>query len=93
LKDGHALAWLLFGSECVAVFDGLLEQPTSLGFIVFTSGMCLAAIKSAERGDAGLPANKKRSRTISRRQFLLWQARRARSRSSDPEPLTELGAE
>jgi hypothetical protein len=93
LKDGHALAWLLFATECVAIVNGILEQPTSLGFIVFTSGMCLAAIKSAERGDAGLPVNKKRSRTTSHRQFLLWQARRRRNRSSDPESLAETGAE
>ena len=49
LRSGRALAWLLFGAQGLAFFTGLTEQPTSLGFLVSTTGLCLAAIKSAER--------------------------------------------
>jgi len=55
VRRGHALAWLLFGTECMAFFEGSMVQPTSLGFLVFTTGLCLAAIKSAERGDSFQP--------------------------------------
>ncbi len=55
LKRGQSLAWLLFGTECLSFFNGSLAQPSSLGFIIFTTGLCLAAVKSAERGDV-LPA-------------------------------------
>jgi hypothetical protein len=51
LRRGHALGWLLLGSEFLAIVNGFLQQPTSLGFIVFTTGLCLVAVKSAERDD------------------------------------------
>jgi hypothetical protein len=55
LRRGRVLAWLLFGTECTTFFNGSLAQPTSLGFLIFTTGLCLAAIKSAERGES-IPA-------------------------------------
>jgi hypothetical protein len=66
LRRGHVLAWLLFGTECVAFFNGSTAQPTQLGFVVVTTGLCLAAIKSVKRGDS-LPASngKKARRQIS----------------------------
>jgi hypothetical protein len=51
LRRGHVLPWLLFGTVCLPVFNGFLQQPTSLGFLVFTTGLCYTAIKLAERDD------------------------------------------
>jgi hypothetical protein len=62
LRRGHALPWLLFGTECVAFFNGSTAQPTQLGFVVVTTGLCLAAIKSVERGDSLLAPDGKKTR-------------------------------
>jgi len=45
VRRGVVLPWLLLGMECTSIFNGSLAQPTSLGFIVFTTGLCLAATK------------------------------------------------
>lgn len=52
LRRGQPLPWLLFGTECMTFFNGPTVQPSPLGFIVFTTGLCLAAIKSADRGSS-----------------------------------------
>jgi hypothetical protein len=52
LCNGMVLPWLLLGCECAAILNGNLAQPTSLGFIVFTTGLCLA---SARTGPVGTP--------------------------------------
>jgi len=52
LRRGIVLPWLLLGTECLGIFNGLLEQTTSLGFLIFTTGLCMAAIRSGEEGDS-----------------------------------------
>ena len=66
LRRGQALPWLLFGTECTTIFNGTLAQPNPLGFTIFTTGLCLAAIKLAERGDSR-PAQEMKERFRRRR--------------------------
>ena len=63
LRRRDPLAWLLFGTECTAIFNGSMAQPTSLGFLVFTTGLCLAAARAGERGE-GRPARRVRRRPV-----------------------------
>jgi hypothetical protein len=49
---GEALPWLLLSTECTAIFNGLLEQTTSLGFIIFTTGLLMAAIQVSHHESA-----------------------------------------
>jgi len=57
LKQGAILPILLFSCSFVPLLNGQLGQPTSLGFAVFLSGLCLAVIQ--RKGPSivdGLPA-------------------------------------
>jgi len=56
---GETLPWLLLGTECLAIFNGILEQATNLGFLVFTTGLCMAAIEVAESEAAEASAARK----------------------------------
>lgn len=47
VKARRPLAWLLLGTECLAIFNGVVSQTTNLGFLVVTTGLCLAAVKAA----------------------------------------------
>ncbi len=40
----NLLAWLLAWDACLSLVTEQLSQPTNLGFMVFVSGLCLAAI-------------------------------------------------
>ena len=55
LRRGAILPILLFSCSFVPLLNGQLGQPTSLGFAVFLSGLCLAAIQRKEPGAAALP--------------------------------------
>jgi hypothetical protein len=48
LKAGEALSLLLFASTFLAVLNGQLGQPTTLGFTVVLAGLCLAAANLPE---------------------------------------------
>jgi len=48
LKRGSTLSILLAGAGGLSVLNGNFAQPTSLGFAVFTGGLCLAAAKNSE---------------------------------------------
>lgn len=67
LCNGMVLPWLLLGCECAAILNGNLAQPTSLGFIVFTTGLCLA---SARTGPVGTPVFLPRGRQTSSGRWL-----------------------
>ena len=43
-KQQHLLAWLLAWDACRSLLIEQLSQPTNLGFVVFVSGLCLAAM-------------------------------------------------
>lgn len=43
---GNILPLLLFGSSALLVLNGQFGQPTTLGFTVFGSGICLAACRA-----------------------------------------------
>jgi hypothetical protein len=43
-KQGHLLAWLLAWDACRSLVTEQISQPTNLGFMVFVSGLCLAAL-------------------------------------------------
>jgi hypothetical protein len=75
LRRGHTLGWLILSSEFLAIINGFLQQPTALGFIVFTTGLCLVAVKSAEREDTLPPAGRVDPRIPSRRQSFVRQVR------------------
>jgi hypothetical protein len=47
-KSGHLLSLLLFCAVGFDLFDGQIGQPTTLGFTVLTSGLCLAALGKDE---------------------------------------------
>jgi hypothetical protein len=46
-KQQHLLAWLLAWDACRNLITEQFSQPTNLGFVVFVSGLCLAAIPAA----------------------------------------------
>jgi len=48
LKRGTILPVLLFSCSFLPLLNGQLGQPTTLGFAVFLSGLCLAAIEGAK---------------------------------------------
>ncbi len=54
LKLGEVLPVLLFFCSFLAVLNGQLGQPTTLGFTVVLAGLCLAATKPAEAATPGL---------------------------------------
>jgi hypothetical protein len=43
-KQQHLLAWLLAWDACRSLVNEQFSQPTNLGFVVFVSGLCLAAM-------------------------------------------------
>ena len=43
-KQGQLLAWLLAWDACRSLITEQISQPTNLGFMVFASGLCLAAL-------------------------------------------------
>ncbi len=43
-KQGQLLAWLLAWDACRSLVTEQISQPTNLGFMVFVSGLCLAAL-------------------------------------------------
>ena len=88
LRRGHPLGWLLLGAEFLTVFNGFLQQPTSLGFIVFATGLCFAAIKSAEKGETPLPDVQEERRSSKNRGAVQPMTREftGRRRSPDPSP-------
>ena len=43
-KQGQLLAWLLAWDACRSLIVEQISQPTNLGFMVFVSGICLAAL-------------------------------------------------
>ena len=45
----NLLAWLLAWDACRSLVTEQLSQPTDLGFMVFVSGICLAAMPAARR--------------------------------------------
>ena len=45
LSQGSTLAWLLIPVAVPLVLMGIMEQGTYLGFLVFASGICLAAAR------------------------------------------------
>jgi hypothetical protein len=91
MRRGHPLGWLLLGAELLTVFNGFLQQPTSLGFIVFTTGLCLAAIKSAEKGETPLPDGKEDRRSSKDREIARRMIRGMTGRRRNPDPLPGVG--
>jgi len=49
LRRGHSLGWLILSRSFSQSSMVFCSKPTALGFIVFTTGLCLVAVKSAER--------------------------------------------
>jgi hypothetical protein len=45
LKNYNILPILLFGAGFVILLNGQLGQPTTLGFVAFVNGLCLAATR------------------------------------------------
>ena len=43
-KQQHLLAWLLAWDACRSLIYEQISQPTNLGFMIFVSGLCLAAM-------------------------------------------------
>jgi len=43
-KQQHLLAWLLAWDACRSLIAEQISQPTNLGFMIFVSGLCLAAM-------------------------------------------------
>jgi hypothetical protein len=64
LCNGMVLPWLLLGCECAAILNGSLAQPTSLGFIVFTTGLCLAAARTGPVGTPIFLAQRQRTSSV-----------------------------
>ena len=54
LRRNRVLAWLLVPAVVPLMVITIMEQPTFLGFMVFGSGLCLAAARTAERVPAYL---------------------------------------
>ena len=48
-KQQYLLAWLLAWDACRSLVSEQLSQPTNLGFMVFVSGLCLAAMPAGRR--------------------------------------------
>jgi len=61
LRRGQALPWLLLGTLGTAFFNGITQQPTALGFLVFTTGLCLTAIKVARSPQPNAAPPRKKS--------------------------------
>lgn len=57
--DNNTLAWLLFAGSAPLMLYGQTGQPTSLGFMVFGAGLCLAAARNPtpvfQSNQAGAP--------------------------------------
>jgi hypothetical protein len=45
-RQRQLLPWLLAFAACLTVVTEPLSQPTNLGFMVFTAGLCLASIRN-----------------------------------------------
>ena len=48
LRRGSVLGWLLLPLALPLMIFGVMEQPTNLGFMVFGSGLCLAAARRSK---------------------------------------------
>jgi len=49
LERDNSLPWLLLATALPSVLMGAMEQATLLGFLVLTSGLCLASARCSER--------------------------------------------
>lgn len=47
-KRQQLLPWLLASAACLPVIVEPISQPTNLGFMVFTAGLCLASIRDQQ---------------------------------------------
>lgn len=54
-RQQQLLPWLLAFAACLAVVSEPLSQPTNLGFMVFTAGLCLASIRNEPHQIRGVP--------------------------------------
>jgi hypothetical protein len=57
LKRGNTLPLLLFSCAFIPLLSGQLGQPTTLGFAVVLSGLCLASMQESKEPSPTLPAN------------------------------------
>ena len=55
LRAGYSLPFLLLGAMGLDLVIGQFGQPTELGFVVFTCGLCLVPPEHRESGKAGAP--------------------------------------
>lgn len=58
LKQGEILPLMLYCAGFIALLNGQFGQPTNLGFAVFISGLCLAAINAKTSPESDLPASR-----------------------------------
>ncbi len=47
-RSGKMLPMLLAGTACLSLVTEAIQQPTNLGFMVLTSGLCMAAISRSK---------------------------------------------
>jgi hypothetical protein len=72
LKRGEILPIMLFCAGFIALLSGPFGQPTSLGFAVFVSGLCLATSKreiTAPKSGTPAPANRPLRRMARRSRY------------------------
>lgn len=59
LRRGSTLSFLLLSAGALSILNGNFAQATSLGFAVFTGGLCLAAAKDPEGEKANEPEGRR----------------------------------
>jgi hypothetical protein len=68
VRQGNVLPLLIFSSAFLPMINGQLGQPTILGFVAFSTGLALAAVKQEGVSGANpLPAQQTRARPMPRR--------------------------
>ncbi len=88
VRAGHTLPLLLFSSAFMPMVIGQFSQPTVMGFIVFTTGLALVALKDAAspRAAGGAPLAAAASDARSRRPIPRRSAYASRLHGPGGEP-------